>query len=592
MIAPVSAPTWRSLVAPGYALALTLAVTGPLLAPGYLLLRDAVSTPRSYLTDAALGLTQAAPRALPQDFAVALGSAVVDGGVVVKAVLILGLWLAGWGAARLVTTVLPDAGTAGQCVAVTIAIWNPYVAERLLQGHWSLLVGYGCLPWVAATVLALRQSPKSHSTRGNAGHDRVECDFGRIGALLFWVALAGLTPTALMLAATIALACATAPGSGRPRWWCAAVSLAAAVTAALPWLVASAVAGGWAGAVDQRPGIEAFAARAEPGLATLGSLAGLGGIWNAEAVPASRTTLFAIVSTGVLLAIVAVGLPVLLRRRVALPLLVVAVTAVVAPALLATGPGMAVLEGVVGAVPGLGVLRDGQKWVALAMPAYALAGAAAVVALRPRLPAAAAAALCCAAVVATLPDLVWGVGGRVGAVTYPPGWPAAAELINADPAPVAVLPVDSMRRFPWAGDAPVLDPLPRWVRAEVLSTGDLTIAGQTVPGEGSRAREVQRLLISGSGAGELAAAGVGWVVVEGAAVDLELPVAYRDDALTVYAIGGDSPAAPHRALLLAAHSVWLGQLVVGLIAMLLARLRSRHAHGRQQQLDRPERGDQ
>ena len=136
-------------------------MTAPLLAPGYLLLRDAVSTPRSYLSDSALGLSQAAPRALPQDYAVALASAVLDGGVVVKALLIFGLWLAGWGAARLAATVLTDAGVAGQCVAVTIAIWNPYVAERLLQGHWSLLVGYGCLPWVAATVLGLR----GHSDR-------------------------------------------------------------------------------------------------------------------------------------------------------------------------------------------------------------------------------------------------------------------------------------------------------------------------------------------------------------------------------------------------------------------------------------------
>jgi hypothetical protein len=55
-------------------LALALLVTAPLLKPGYLLLRDAVSTPRSYLSNAALGLSEAAPRALPQDFAVAIGS--------------------------------------------------------------------------------------------------------------------------------------------------------------------------------------------------------------------------------------------------------------------------------------------------------------------------------------------------------------------------------------------------------------------------------------------------------------------------------------------------------------------------------------
>ena len=139
---------------------LALVVTAPLLAPGYLLLRDAVSTPRSYLSDAALGLSEAAPRALPQDFVVALASGLIDGGVVVKALLVAGLFLAGWGAARLAATVVPDAGMAGQFVAVTIAIWNPYVAERLLQGHWSLLVGYGCLPWVATAMLRLRTSER------------------------------------------------------------------------------------------------------------------------------------------------------------------------------------------------------------------------------------------------------------------------------------------------------------------------------------------------------------------------------------------------------------------------------------------------
>ena len=64
----------RSFVAPAYALVLALLVSAPLLAPGYLLLRDAVSTPRSYLSDAALGLSEAAPRAVPQDFFVALAS--------------------------------------------------------------------------------------------------------------------------------------------------------------------------------------------------------------------------------------------------------------------------------------------------------------------------------------------------------------------------------------------------------------------------------------------------------------------------------------------------------------------------------------
>jgi hypothetical protein len=534
---------------------LSLAVTAPLLAPGYLLLRDAVSTPRSYLSDAALGLSEAAPRALPQDFAVALASTVIDGGIVVKLLLIVGLWLAGWGAARLAAVVLSDSGVAGQCVAATLAIWNPYVAERLLQGHWSLLVGYGCLPWVATAMLRLREPQP-----GWAG----------AGTLVFWIALAGLTPTGLMLAATVALTCLFAPGAGWPRWRCAAVALGAALGAALPWLTAAVVAQSLAS--SQAEGVAAFAARAEPGLGTVGTLASLGGIWNSEAVPSSRTTYFAVVAAIVLLGVVVLGLRTAVGRPAAVPLLCLAALAVVMPAAMATSPGLAAVEATVRALPGLGVLRDAQKWVALAVPGYALAGAAAVVTLRQhfsRLPASATALICCAALIATLPDLAWGVGGKVSALTYPPGWASAAAIINDDPRPVAVLPVDSMRRFAWAGEAPVLDPLPRWVRADVLSTGDLSVGGTTVPGEGERARAVQHILLSGADHTQLTDAGVGWVVVEsGSPTDaLALPVAYHDDDITVYRVGGDLPAAPGRGTVLAAHLVWLALLVGGLAGL-------------------------
>jgi hypothetical protein len=539
---------------------LALLVTAPLLSPGYLLLRDAVSTPRSYLSDAALGLSEAAPRALPQDFAIGLATALVDGGLVVKVLLVTGLFLAGWGAARLAAVVVPEAGAAGQLVAVTIAAWNPYVAERLLQGHWSLVVGYGCLPWVATTMLRLRTSDIA--------------PWYEVCALVFWIGVAGLTPTGLMLAAAVALTCVFAPGSGRPRWWCAAVALGASVVVALPWLTAAAMADSLSS--TQAEGVGAFAARAEPGLGTLGSLLSLGGIWNADAVPASRTTVFAVVAAVVLLGVVALGLPTVVRRRVAVPMLILAAVAVVVPAVMATGPGMSLAETAIRALPGLGVVRDAQKWVALAVPAYSLAGAAAVVTLRHRIPTAATALICCAALLATLPDLAWGVGGKVSAVQYPAGWARASALINADPRPVAVLPLDSMRRFSWAGDAPVLDPLPRWVRADVLTTGDLTIGGRTVPGEGGRARQVQQLLLAGASRDELAAAGVGWVVVENiwntgwSAPALPLPVAYHDADLTLYWVGGDHPPASGRGVMLAVHWVWLGTLVLtGLTCLLI-----------------------
>ncbi|OBB91199.1 hypothetical protein [Mycolicibacterium peregrinum] len=545
---------------PAYALTLSLSVTGPLLGPGYLLLRDAVSTPRSYLTDAALGLTEAAPRALPQDFLVALTSTVLDGGIVVKVLLVAGLWLAGWGAARLASTVM-DAGLPAQFIAATLAIWNPYVAERLLQGHWSLLVGYGCLPWVAACVVRLRTKPET----------------GPVWGLLFWIALAGLTPTGLMLAATVALVCVAAPGDGWRRLRVAALALGISVLAATPWLVAAAV-GGTVSSPASAAGVHAFAARAEPGLSTLGSLAGLGGIWNGEAVPSSRTTLFAVAATVILVGVVALGLPAVVRNRRAVPLLILAAAAVLIPAAMATGPGLAFVDATIRAVPGLGVVRDGQKWVALAMPGYVVAAAAAPITLgRLRVPMAASAAVACAALIAVLPDLAWGVGNQMRAVQYPPGWTAAAAAINADPRPVAVLPPDSMRSFYWAGAAPVLDPLPRWLRAEVLSTGDLVIGGRVVPGEGTRARAVQGLLRSGADGRTMADAGVGWLVVEtnGVPAELDLPVAYRDGDIALYRIGGDHPASPHRGVLTAAHLVWLLAMVGGVVGMAVSSWRAR-----------------
>jgi hypothetical protein len=547
----------------GYALVLALLVIGPLLRPGYLLLRDAVSTPRSYLSDTALGLTSA-PRATPQDFAVALASHVVDGGVVVKALLVLGLWLAGWGAAQLVATALPCAGAAGQFVGITLAIWNPYVAERLLQGHWSLLVGYGCLPWVATAMLKLR-SPESASTPGWSGF------FG----LAFWLALAGLTPTGLILAATVALVCVAAPRAGRPRRLCAAVTLCLALVAALPWLTASVMGS----SLTTHPaanaqGVTAFAPRAEPGLGTLFSLASLGGIWNGEAVPSSRTTLFAVWSALVLLGVVVAGLPVAARRPAVAPLLALGAVSVLVPAALATGPGLHVLRAVVDAAPGFGVLRDGQKWVALAAPGYALSGAGAVVTLRRWLRPPVVAPVGCIALILALPDLAWGGWGKVESVRYGPGWAAVAGAINADPRTVAVLPAGTMRRFSWSGPAPVLDPLPRWLRANMLSTGDLAISGVTVLGEGTRARAVQELLLAGPDPSALAPAGVGWLVVEsdsagdmGAAartLDALTPV-YRGDEFALYRIGGDTAGAlpNRRRATVIAHLVWLAALLVG-----------------------------
>jgi hypothetical protein len=77
------------------------------------------------------------------------------------------------------------------------------------------------------------------------------------------------------------------------------------------------------------------------------------------------------------------------------------------------------------------------------------------------------------------------------------------------------------------------------------------------------------MLLDGADRDQLADAGVGWVVVEsvGAADTLALPVAYHDDDITLYRVGGELPRAPGRGVVLAAHLAWLALLLSGLVAL-------------------------
>src|SRR5687767_6796893 len=129
---------------PARALALVVAllVTAPALGPGFVLLRDMVFVPRQDLDLAALGLGGTLPRAVPIDSVMALLTAVVPGHLVQKAVLVGIVLAAVLGAARLVPAG-PDGrrGLAG-AVAGLVYGWSPYLAERLLMGHWTLLLAY------------------------------------------------------------------------------------------------------------------------------------------------------------------------------------------------------------------------------------------------------------------------------------------------------------------------------------------------------------------------------------------------------------------------------------------------------------------
>jgi hypothetical protein len=95
------------------------------------------------------------------------------------------------------------------------------------------------------------------------------------------------------------------------------------------------------------------------------------------------------------------------------------------------------------------------------------------------------------------------------------------------------------------------------VRAEVLSTGDLIVSGRIVAGEGTRAREVQRMLSAGADRTALAAAGVGWVVE------------YTDDNIALYRVDGVSPVVPQwkRTTMIVTHLIWSMMIATGALVM-------------------------
>lgn len=542
----------------------SVVVTAPILGaalgvgPRYLLYRDAVSTPRSHVTDAMLGIGDVAPRAVPQDWFVATASRVIDGGMLVAAIMVASLVFAGVGYGRLAARLVPSAQRAGAVAASAVAIWNPYVAERLLQGHWGLLVGYAALGWLIVEVLDLPAAPTA-------------ARWWRLAGL---TAVAGLTPTGSLLAAA-ALGC-TAAGlrMGGRR----AVAIAGCwLLASGPWLVAAMVGG--ATTSSGTGGTEAFGLRAEPGLGALGTALGLGGIWNADAVPTSRTVGWAAVATVCLLIVVGVGGWHLARHRagedgrvdaVRRALAILAAVTVIVVVCTAVGPGRALLGHVVESVPGAGLLRDTHKFLALLMPAFAMAVAGAVAALRRRVPAGFALAAVALLVIAPLPDLGWGVGGQIRPIDYPADWRTVAAIVPADEGAVAVWPSDTVRRYDFA-DELSLDPAPRMLRAPVVESGRLTVDGVEVDPPSARAAEVDRLLGSAGDRNRLAELGVGWVLVEDGSTPAALTGAhpvFAGTSLRLYRIDDpvlDQVSAVRRALVIGAHLVWL-TLIVGAAA--------------------------
>lgn len=481
-------PLGERLILAAVSAGLALLVFLPVLGRGFVLSYDMVFAPRQSLVPDALGLGSALPRSVPADAVIALATAVVPGDIVQKFLLLFALFLAAYGAARLVPT--EHLGT--RMVAATGYAWTAYFAERLFIGHWPLLLTYACLPWIVRAALSLRESePKA------------------LARLVLACAPAVLTPPGGVLAALTAIVLAGPRKLGH--------TIGIAVVLNLPWLVPTLLYSG--GALSDPGGVAAFSARAESWGPAILSVLGLGGIWNGDVVPGSRgapmAPLLILVTLGVALA----GLRPLARRWGTPParaLLVLGVLGVLLAALATLPFGEPVLSWAMEHIPGAGLLRDAQKWVAWWALPVALGFALAIEAAASRLRTEAARiALVVAAALfplLTMPDLAWGGWGRIEAARYPEDWNAVYRVLAEDdrPGDVVALPLSTFRSFAWNDHRTQLDPAPRALPKSVLIDDTLRVGGEEIAGEDSRMDRVR----ASTSPGELAAAGIGWILVE------------------------------------------------------------------------------
>ncbi|RIK04451.1 MAG: hypothetical protein DCC49_13370 [Acidobacteria bacterium] len=425
----------RALAATGvYALA-AIAITYPLLRPGYPFAFDMSFGPVMRVPPEAYGLGGDFGRRLPVFLVLAGASSVVSPAMLARLILVAIPYLGGLGMHRLSpATREPSRYFAGLLYAV-----NPFVFERLVAGHWHILLGYALLPWALPALLTWARGAERGSLI------RAGLWLGILGSVSF--AVASIAFFVVLLAVLILRSSSIVI---RLRATAGILLLFLATNAT--WLVAALVR---LGDIDKFTQLDfrAFLVRGESSWAAAGNVLRLTGFFREDfRSPALSTTagliLFGVVAVLVALGIVAAWRSKCLGTRMAPFLVGVGAIAVMA----ALGERAPILGPALGwlypRIPGMQIFRESQKIAGLVVLVYAIFGSlgADVVLTSPekdREPEsqpvgmrALAATIVMAAVVVLIP-LAWtpgvfaGAGGRVVVSEYPAGWHEAEVALGA-----------------------------------------------------------------------------------------------------------------------------------------------------------------
>lgn len=458
---------------------------------GVVIAYDMPWSPDPRWTPFVLGLDTPAPRAVPSDAVGVLLGLVAGAGLAQALVLLLVLAGAGAGAAALLRRLVPTVGVLPAVATAVFAVWNPFVVERLTVGQWTVLLGYAVLPWALRAALDARRGADVWPSAG-------------------LVALAGCGgANSLALVTLPTLLVVLLPPS---RWRAVVAALVTAVSVGACWALPALVAR----AGGDRAGVSAFGPRSDMPLGLLASVLSGGGFWNAASWPESRSTLVTAVAAVVLAVVAAIAALGRFRapgsgRAFVVAALVSLGVVLVSGLPVASGVWSAVVTG----LPGGGILRDSQKFLAPWVVLLAV-GAGLLVDWFRRRAAGSLGVLVLLVPVALLPTAVRGVGGRLVAVQVPEGYrEVAATLSAAEPGLVGVLPWNQYRRYEWNGDRVSLTLIPRIVDQRTLYDDSLPLASGRVAGEDPRSAMVSAAVAGGTDpVSALRDAGVAYVAVE------------------------------------------------------------------------------
>ena len=472
-----------------------LFVLGPALSPGVVLAYDLGWSPDPRFTPSVLGVDVPSPRVVPSDAAAVLLGHLVGGGLAQKLTLLGVLLLASGGAVALVRTLHAEVASVAALAAALAAQWNPFVAERLVIGQWTVLLGYAVIPWAVRAALRARNRPDA--TWRCAG----------------WVALGGVGgANTVVMVASAALVVLLWPS---PRWRTALATAVSAIGVGAAWWLPALVRGGLA----DPGGARAFGAAADTPFGLVPSLLSGGGFWNAAAQPLERMSLPVAYANLVVATVSTWALMSRCSGRARGPLAAAGGLGLLIAALSGSRWANGLWTWLVSTLPGAGLLRDGQKFVALWAMLLAVGLALAVDELcQKRLGWAHLGAGVIALVpVLLLPSMAWGFGGRLTAVQVPRDLRvAAADLSNEPAGVVGVLPWGQYRRYEWNDNRVSLGLLPRLVDQRMRYDDSLFLSsGVRVAGEDARSRAVTEAIEAGADPAEtLAKTGVRYLAVE------------------------------------------------------------------------------